>query len=526
MDSDRYRRRPLQPRRHQPRIDIAVPGRRPAASLRGMRSAAIKRRAAKRPARRLPPLDMSLPGAQSLLHSSQIRVRKSRWQLMRARGQRTAAVLGVVVLGLVVMLFSQGYFRLHQVFKGNASSAASLTENVDPNLLKGEGDGRVNVLLLGRGGGAHEAPDLTDTIILASIDPVNHTAALLSIPRDLWVDVPNQGAMKINAAWETGEFKYLGRVAPGSTDPLAIQAGFAMADQVVESVLGVPIHYNALVDFKAFQKAIDTVNGVTVNVPTDLIDPTMAWENNYNPVLAKAGIQVFDGKKALMYVRSRETSSDFARSQRQRAVMVALKDKAITLGTLSNPIKIAGLVDAFGDNVQTDLSLKDATRMYSIMKRISDKKVASIGLADDVNKFITTGAMAGQSVAYPTAGLFNYSDIQTFVRTKLPDGYIIKEKAKIIVLNGTNNPTAAETKAAELRSYGYNVVSVANAPTTNYAKTKLIKLSHDKKRYKYTANYLEKRLHTKAISSLPDKLIKPNGANFVIIVGSDEATSR
>jgi len=431
----------------------------------------------------------------------------------------------VLSIALVGFLFSQGYLKLNKVFNGNATSVASLTSEVDPDKLKGEGDGRVNVLLLGRGGGTHEAPDLTDTIILASIDPVNHTASLLSIPRDLWVNVPSQGAMKINAAWEMGEFKYLGRIEPGSNDPLAIQAGFSMVDQVVEEVLGVPIHYNVLLDFKAFQQAIDTVNGVTVNVPTDLFDPTMAWENGRNPVLATAGTQTFGGKKALIYVRSRETTSDFARSQRQRTVMVALKDKVDNLGTLSNPIKISGLLGAFGNNVQTDLSLKDASRMYSILKQINDKKVSSIGLAEGNNRYITTGAIAGQSVAYPMAGLFDYTAIQGFVRAQLPDGYILKEKAKIMVLNGTTAEGASTAKVDELKSYGYNVVAVGKSPTSNYKKTQLISLSSAKDRYKYTTNYLQRRLHVTVKTSLPDKSIQPNGANFVIIVGSDETNS-
>ena len=115
----------------------------------------------------------------------------------------------------------------------------------------------------------------------------------------------------------------------------------------MESVLGVTIDYNALVDFQAFQQAVDTVGGVTVNVPTDLVDPTMAWQNGNNPLLAKAGIDSFNGAQALNYVRSRETTSDFARSQRQRAVIEALKAKVDTLSTLSNPAKLAGLFRCF-----------------------------------------------------------------------------------------------------------------------------------------------------------------------------------
>lgn len=471
----------------------------------------------------LRPNDMELPGQPSFVRPMQTLVRASRWTGVRRWAFRSMAATLILVIGVGGLLFSQGYFKLHKVFKGGVATAAALSQDVNPNLLKGEGDGRVNILLLGRGGGNHDGPDLTDTMMLASIDPVNHTATLISIPRDLWVDIPNQGAMKVNAAWETGEFKYLGKIAPGSTNPNAIAAGFDQADQTVESVLGVTIDYNAIVDFAAFQQAVDTVDGVTVNVPTDLIDPTMAWENHHSPVLAKAGTDTFDGLQALLYVRSRETTSDFARAQRQRSVLVALKEKVETLGIISNPLKISGLMSAFGNNVSTDLSLNDAGRLYGIMKGISSDKITSVGLADKPNNYITTGAMDGQSVDLPTAGLFNYGDIQHYVRTQLPDGYLLKEHAKVLVLNGTPTAGLATTLSDELKSYGYNVVGAANAPGNGWAQTSLVDLTNGKD--KYTKHYLEQRLSVTATTKLPDSSIQTNGANFVIIIGSDEATT-
>ncbi|HET7059746.1 MAG TPA: LCP family protein [Candidatus Saccharimonadales bacterium] len=470
------------------------------------------------PARYMPPIDMDLPGNESPLRHLDSLLRYGKLAAIRRWTFRGAVAAIALVLIVGGFLFSQGFFNLNKSFKG---SAAALKTNVNPDLLKGEGDGRINVLLLGRGGGNHDGPDLTDTMMIDSIDPVNHTSTLISIPRDLWVDVPNQGAMKINSAFESGEFKYLGKTAPGSTNPNAIQAGFDEADQTVESVLGVTIHYNVLVSFQAFQQAVDTVGGVAVNVPSDLVDPTMAWENGNNPVLAKAGNDAFNGKQALNYVRSRETTSDFARGQRQRAVLVALKNKVATAGTLSNPFKVSQLVKAFGDNVHTDLSIKDAMRLYSIVKAIPDSKTNSIGLSDAPNNYVTTGTLAGQSIALPTAGLFNYGDIQMYIRTQLKDPYILKENARISLLNGTQIADLAGTKANELKTYGYNVVSTGNAPNANYIQTTVVDLTHGKD--KYTKHYLEQRFGVTATTRLPDNTIQTNGADFVIILGSDEA---
>jgi LCP family protein required for cell wall assembly len=475
------------------------------------------------PTRRFGPLDMGLPGGISRLDAARAFIARGKWFTIRKWAFRGSIAGLVLIIGVGGLLFSQGAFKLHKVFKGTSATVAALKTNVNPDLLKGEGDGRINVLLLGRGGGSHEGPDLTDTMMLASIDPVNKTESLVSIPRDLWVTVPNAGSMKINAAWETGEFRYLGKIAPGSTDPKAIQAGFDMADQTVESVLDVTIDYNVIVDFDAFQQAVTTVGGVTVNVPTDLVDPTMAWQNNHNPVLAKAGIQTFNGGQALNYVRSRETTSDFARSQRQRAVMVALKDKVETLGTLSNPLKISQLINAFGDNVSSDMSLSNADRMYSIVSGISDANTSSIGFADKPNNYITTGSIAGQSVDLPTAGLNNYTAIQDYIHSQLKDGYILKENAKVMVYNGTTLPGIATAESNTLKSYGYNVIGAANTPNTGWTQTTLVDLSGGKD--KYTSHYLEQRFNTTALTKMPDNTIATNGADFVIIIGSDEATS-
>lgn len=466
---------------------------------------------------------MSLPDGGSPLHAMPQLIDHGKWFAVRKWAFRGAIAGLVLIMAVGGVLFSQGAFKLHKVFQGTAASAAALKENVNPDLLKGEGDGRINVLLLGRGGGNHDGPDLTDTMILASIDPVNNTESLVSIPRDLWVKVPNAGSMKINAAWETGEFKYLGKVAPGSTDPKAVQAGFDLADQTVETVLGVQIHYNVIVDFAAFQQAVSTVGGVTVNVPSDLVDPTMAWQNGNNPILAKAGIQNFNGPQALNYVRSRETTSDFARAQRQRSVILALKAKVKSLGTLSNPLKLSQLINDFGNNVSTDLSLSNAERLYSITNGISDAATTSIGLADQPNNYIKTGTISSQSIDLPTAGLNNYSAIQQYLHTQLKDGYLLKENASVMVYNGTTLPGVATTTANTLKSYGYNVIGSATTPNSGWTQTTLIDLSGGTD--KYTRNYLEQRFKVKAVNQSTDATVVSNGAKFVIIIGSDEATT-
>jgi len=386
---------------------------------------------------------------------------------------------------------------------------------VKPSLLKGEGDGRVNILLLGIGGPGHDGPDLTDTIVVLSVDPVNNTATMLSVPRDLWVKQPVNyfGAkQKINAAYESGKYHYLGKLDASGANAAAVQAGFNSVDQAVRNVLDLNVNYHLLVNFQAFRQAIDTVGGVTVNVPTPLVDPTMAWENHHNPILAAAGVQQMNGTKALMYSRSRETTSDFARAERQRQILVALKDKVLTAGTLSNPAKIDGLMNAFGDNIYSDLSTQGASRLMSIMKKVSDSKITSLGLTDEPHKLVTTDHVGSTSVVRPVAGFDNYAAIQAYVHSQLPDGYLLKERASLTVLGPTT--ASATATATLLKGYGYNVTATGTAPGSTGPV--VVDLSHGKD--PYTRHYLEARYGVKAATSLPAGVRVTNGStNFVII---------
>ncbi len=466
-----------------------------------------------------PKIDMGLPGYESKPRRHP--TFRRRVKLVRRRAFQVTALALALVIGGWSLVFAQGLLSAHRAFSGGGKAVA-LQQYVNPNQLKGEGEGRINVLLMGIGGEGHDGPDLTDTIMIASVDPVNHKTVLVSVPRDLWVKVPHHGSMKINAAYAMGKYDALGKFDGSSTNSKAIAAGFNSLDQVLQGVLGISIHYNVLLNFQAFRQAVDAVNGITVNVPTTLYDPTMAWENHGNPVLAKAGVQQFDGKHALIYVRSRETSSDFARSQRQRAVILALKQKVVELGTLSNPLKISGLLSSFGKNVVTDLNMQDASQLYGIIKNIPETDVQSVGLGDEQQHLLTTGRVGNQSVVLPLGGANNYSAIQHYVRQQLPDGYIVKEHARLVVENGTNQPKLAQLKADELATYGYTVSAVKDAPTKAYAHTMLVDLTGGKK--PYTAHYLERRFGVSITKTSPDHAVQKGAADFILIIGSDETT--
>ena len=451
-------------------------------------------------------------------------LKKSNWN--KRMVLKTAGGLAVIVLLIGGYLGGKAFLKARQIFRGGGGAAA-LQEDVDPSRLKGEGDGRVNILMLGRGGLGHEGADLTDTIVVASIDPIQKEAALLSIPRDLYVKQPSGGYTKINAVFANAKNKSLTTMSANTANrtQIAEDAGFKAVEEMVSSKMGIPIHYHTMIDFEGFKKAIDTVGGVDVNVgPNDTVREVMTIDNKRYVLDVGQGAQHMDGMKALAYSRSRYASArgDFSRSERQRLVLIALKNKVFSLGTFGNPLKINQLLSDFGNHVQTNMTSNEVKRLYEIGNTIDSGKISSVGLADPPNVYVVTDNINGLSVVVPKAGLDNYKEIQSYVRNRLRDSFLASENATVAILNGTGVAGLATKTADDLKSYGYNVSQVADAPTQNYQTTIVVDLRNGTK--KYTKSYLEKRFGAAAVGSLPDPNINPGTADFVIILGQNEQT--
>lgn len=448
------------------------------------------------------------------------RPRRARW--WRRVGWRKVAKFGGFGLLLVALLVG-GYLAYHalmaakNIISKSNGGAPALAGTVSLDQLKGEGDGRINVLLLGIGGQGHEGPNLSDTIVVMSIDPKTKDAAMLSIPRDLYVKLPavaNYGAQyaKINAANVYGGPEY--------------------ASKVVSSVIGVPIHYYIVVDFSGFRQAVDAVGGVDINVPKAIYDPDYPCDSEngkYCPFSVKAGLQHMSGTVALRYARSRKSTNDFDRAARQQQVLAAVREKALQLSTLTNPVKLTGLIDALGGHVKTDLQPGEVTKLAGIIKDINMSQVAQKVLSDEGDDPLLVGGTniipAAGWVAVPKAGTYDYSEIQDFVKNIFVDHYITDENAVIEVQNGSGTSGIAGAVVKSLKAAHYNVLDAANADD-HYTTTVIYDYTGGKK--PYTINYLEQRFGVKA-----QKMAAPSpaatgtpGANTVapeirIILGSD-----
>lgn len=423
----------------------------------------------------------------------------------------------VIVLGLAGFVFGKAWWNAHKVLQGGGNAVA-LNKKVDPYQLKGEGDGRVNVLLMGKGGTGHDGGELTDSIMIASIDPINNGATLLSIPRDLWVKPTGLWPMKINAVYVSAKNQALYK---NSKDTAAAeQAGINAIEKVVQDYMGVPVHYYGMVDFTAFKEAVDNVGGIDITLDEAYSDVTYGDAGvPYGSLKLPAGASHLNGAYALAYARSRhgDERGDFGRGEHQQKVILGIKDKVLSLGTFSNPAKVTALLDTLGNRVSTSFSINDIMRIYDLSKQFNATNVTNVDLAMPGTAVVTTGMIGDQSVVYPKAGVDSYDEVRSFVRNHLKDGFIIKENPSIIVLNGSSKTGAAQKRADELKSYGYNVIQVADAATKTATSTQLVDMTKGQK--KYTKRYLEQRLNTTAVTSIDGIDLTPYTADFVIIVG-------
>jgi LCP family protein required for cell wall assembly len=433
-----------------------------------------------------------------------------------------AVLLVVVLVAAGAWVGWRAFSAAKSIITKSHGGAPGLAGILDPTKLKGEGDGRINILVLGIGGQGHEAPNLSDTILVMSVDPKTKDAAMLSIPRDLYVKIP-----AVPGKYQTQYSKINAANAYGGPE---------LAEKVVSNVIGVPIHYYVLVDFSGFKQAVDSVGGVDVNVPKAIYDPEYPCDNEkggYCPFKIAAGMQHMNGTVALRYARSRHSTSDFDRAARQQIIITALRQKALQLSTLTNPAKLSGLLDALGGHVKTDMQLNEMQKMAGIVKDINPDKVTSKVLdTEGPDSLLTDGSgqIAGAgSIELPRRGNFDYSDIQDFVKNIFVDHYITDENARIEVQNGSGVSGVAAQVARSLKAAHYNVTDPTNSPQL-LSKTVIYDYTGGKK--PYTINYLERRFGVTAVrATAPTPSLSPGPSaspaatglapEIRIILGSD-----
>ncbi|MFO7807603.1 MAG: LCP family protein [Candidatus Moraniibacteriota bacterium] len=361
--------------------------------------------------------------------------------------------------------------------------------------LKGEDRDRINILLLGAGGEGHKGKYLTDTIMVASVNPQTYETAFLSIPRDLYVEVPDyEVKTKINAV-----FSY-GLRNQSSSKGEAI----SLIKKSVENVTNQPIDYYLMLDFKGFEKIINELGGIQINVEKDIVDHRYPGPNHsYQTFKISKGSHQLDGETALKYARVRHTEGgDFARASRQQKVIAAAKRKAFSLNNFVDPRKINSLFDALGDNLITNVKISEVPSFLKLANNINIYNTTNRVLdawSEDSLLAVDHVPMGGVNAFVLAPRIGNYSEIHDLAKNifeidkiKRQQESTKEENAKIELISSNHNNLI---KARELLAkIDYNVEINEESETSCSNEVEIFNNNSNKM---FTLNDLAKKFQTK-----------------------------
>jgi len=360
--------------------------------------------------------------------------------------------------------------------------------------LKGERQGQINILVLGRGGEGHSGADLTDTIMLLMIRNKEKRIGMLSIPRDLWVETKGYGGSKINAVYSQAK-------NAGESDRKAI----GLLEDHVEDITGYDPDYYALIDFAGLSEIIDTLDGVTVNVDT-------AFTDTLHNIDYPKGPNKFTGDEAVMYTRARYATggegSDFQRADRQQDLILAIKDKAMTSETLFSPGKISDLSKQYKKHIITDISVRNLSRMKVLAGDLSDENTIK-AVYSTSNVLVSGTSSGGAYILQPKSG--DWSETQAFAKN------IFEDNPTVQVLNGTKEVGKAKDVSQELRASGHNLLQAMDADKNTYINTLIYDNSGGK--YSEIAKDLAKKYDGKIVKN---KVYEEAESDIVVILGQGE----
>jgi LCP family protein required for cell wall assembly len=375
------------------------------------------------------------------------------------------------------------------------------------------GTERVSILLLGIDQRCdEEGPTHTDSMMVVTIDPVGLSAGVLSLPRDLWVEIPNFDNDRVNQAYYLGEvYEY-----PGGGQVLAVEA--------VETILGIPIDYYAAVNFNAFVEVVDLIGGIDVTVPETIDDPAYPDQcYGHDPFYIEAGEHHFTGEQALKYARTRATfGGDVDRANRQQAVILAARDQILKLDELPQLLGQAPeLWQTSQDNIRTNLTLDEAIQLALLVQEIPRDNIYRAVI--DYSYVYNETTPDGREVLVPIRTdirqlrdqLFAPPAVSTPVVENLP-ALMAEENARVAVYNGTSVFGLAAATQEYLQNFDINITEIGNADASTYLTSQIITYGS----FPNTTRYLTQLMHIPPLNVSNSS--NPN-SNFdiLIIIGDD-----
>jgi LCP family protein required for cell wall assembly len=353
------------------------------------------------------------------------------------------------ITALIILLTTTGYALIK-----NTSVTTIITKNVLKTIgsdLKKDRDGFINILALG----VDDTALLTDSILVASIDEKRKNATLISIPRDLYVNDESIIAQRINSVYQNTNYR---RGEEEARKTIA---------KIVGDFVGFPIHYTVMINFQGLVDVVDTLNGIEVYNEQAIYDPFYPGPNySYQTFSLPQGLQTIDGQTALKFARSRQTTSDFSRAQRQQQLLISIRDKALQLDILTSPDRISELYKSIEKNVKTNLTIRDIISLAGLATDFNRNNILSVVLNNDFNTkggFLYTPPRSqymGASVLLPADKTL--SQIHTFIRLHRQFPSVMNNPMPIDIVNGTNISGLARNTANVFTRFGFQINQVSS----------------------------------------------------------------
>ncbi len=428
------------------------------------------------------------------------------------------------ILFLFAIFFAGGFF-IYQTnttinkFTDNAEKHSfvktfkNFTNSKSYKSLKGFDTGRINILLLGRANSHKAGKDLTDTIMLLSINTKDYTMGLFSIPRDFLI---NNGKyyVKINSLYQTG---------------LRKNNGAQYIINAVKDISGQDVHYYFILDFEGFKKIIDLLGGINVNVPNHIKDTHYPGPGyTYETFEVYSGLQKFDGATALKYARTRhaDIEGDFGRAKRQQQVMQSARNKAFSLGTIINPIKINSILNILGEHVHTNISPSEIEPFIALVKKVDTQNITNFVLDAWKPESLLISAHfynehGGISGLRPRSG--NYSEIQERAQNLFDLNKIkqrkkeIKKESPTVILLTTKSQNSIALNRIKKLLYSLGFTNITTKFTTD-PSIQTIVIDNTQNSKSFSLDELLKKLSAK--KEVNPKMKYPD-IDFVIVLGND-----
>lgn len=403
-------------------------------------------------------------------------------------------------------------------------------DEIKSSNIKKSDDGKTNILIIWRWWKENDAPDLTDSIIIASLNYDKKMVSMFSIPRDLYIDYPTGYKGRINEAFSRGKRKTGKEID-----------GISSLKEVVKKITGEDIHYYINLDFAGFRKIIDTLWWIDVNVPKAIVDTSYPGRTHYEVFKINAWPQTLDGITALKYARSRHSTSDFDRSLRQQLIVKAIREKVLSLGILTSPGKIKSLYSILKQHITTDFDVSQIINLAMYIKDLPKENLVSSNLNDtcfygssvcekwgfliipERSQFWWAAVLLQEGGSYNN--LSNYTSIEKYTNLVFNYPKIYTENLKINVFNATKVWWLANEVADSLKRYWFNIPdknSVGNTAGEKYPKSKILYTTGSGGTIPETVEALELFIFgwSQKVEKLP-KYSKENDVKIEIIIWDD-----